>query len=130
MELLAYVLLKLKNQFYSFQELNPCSKMIRKAFKFKLNAGQKEEYKKRHDELWPELENLLKNAGIQDYSIFFDETTDSLFGILSIENPENLDDLPNHPIMKKWWDYMADIMEVNPNNSPKSIDLEEVFYMK
>lgn len=104
--------------------------MTRKAFKFKLNAGQKEEYKKRHDELWPELENLLKASGIQDYSIFFDESKNSLFGILSIENPENLDDLPNHPIMKKWWDYMADIMEVNPNNSPKSLNLEEVFYLK
>ncbi|MES2796258.1 MAG: L-rhamnose mutarotase [Bacteroidota bacterium] len=104
--------------------------MIRKAFKFKLNPGQKEEYKKRHEELWPELENLLKSAGIQDYSIFFDEATDSLFGILSIENPENLDDLPKHPIMQKWWDYMADIMEVNSDNSPKSIDLEKVFYMK
>lgn len=104
--------------------------MQRKAFKFKLNAGQKEEYKKRHDELWPELESLLKSAGIQDYSIFFDESTNSLFGVLNIENSENLDDLPNHPIMKKWWDYMADIMEVNPNNSPKSIDLEEVFYLK
>ncbi len=104
--------------------------MLRKAFKFKLNTGQKEEYKKRHDHLWPELEKLLKSAGIQDYSIFFDETTDSLFGVLTIENPENLDDLPNHPIMKKWWAYMADIMEVNEDNSPKSVSLKDVFYMK
>ena len=104
--------------------------MQRKAFRFKLNAGQKEEYKKRHDSLWIELEILLKTAGVKDYSIFFDKNDNTLFGILSIDNLANLDDLPNHPIIKKWWDYMADIMEVNPDNSPKSISLEEVFYLK
>ena len=104
--------------------------MQRKAFRFKLNAGQKAEYQKRHNPIWADLEVLLKSAGVQDYSIFFDETDDTLFGVLSIENPENLDDLPNHDIMKKWWKYMADIMEVNPDNSPKSISLEEVFYLK
>ena len=104
--------------------------MQRKAFRFKLNAGQKEEYQKRHNPIWTDLEVLLKSAGVQDYSIFFDETDNTLFGVFSIENLENLDDLPNHDIMKKWWKYMADIMEVNPDNSPKSISLEEVFYLK
>lgn len=95
-----------------------------------LNPGQEAEYKRRHDALWPELEQLLKETGISNYSIFLDESTLELFGVLDIENPENMDELPKHPIMKKWWAYMADIMEVNEDNSPKSTSLKEVFYMK
>lgn len=104
--------------------------MQRLAFKMKLNPGQEAEYKRRHDELWPELEQLLKETGIQNYSIFLDESTLDLFGVLNIENPEKMDDLPNNPVMKKWWAYMADIMEVNEDNSPKSVSLKDVFYMK
>ena len=96
----------------------------------KLNPGQEAEYKRRHDALWPELEQLLKETGISNYSIFLDESTLDLFGVLDIENPAKMDDLPKHPIMKKWWAYMADIMKVNEDNSPKSTSLKEVFYMK
>lgn len=104
--------------------------MQRVAFKMKLFRGQEEEYKKRHDKLWPDLEELLHQNGIRDYSIFLDETTNDLFGVLLIDNPANLDDLPAHPVMKKWWAYMKDIMESNPDNSPVSIPLKEVFYMQ
>src|SRR5262245_60007397 len=103
--------------------------MERVAFKMKLNKGQEAEYKKRHDELWPELEQLLKTTGVQEYSIFLDEETNSLFGILKIEQPVKLDELPSQPVMKKWWAYMKDIMESNPDNSPISIPLKEVFYL-
>ena len=95
----------------------------------KLHPGQGAEYKRRHDALWPELENLLKETGISDYSIFLDEKTLDLFGVLSIENPSRLEDLPQHPIMQKWWAHMADIMETNPDNSPVSASLSEVFYL-
>ena len=103
--------------------------MHRVAFKMKLFPGHEEEYKKRHDELWPELEELLKKSGISEYSIFLDPETNSLFGILKAEDPENLDNLPKHEVMKSWWKYMADIMESNPDNSPVSIPLKEVFYL-
>ncbi len=103
--------------------------MKRIAFKMQLNIGTEAEYKKRHDELWPELQQLLKSTGISDYSIFLDETTNSLFGILKIEDTTLLDDLPQHPIMQKWWLYMKDIMESNSDNSPVSIPLKEVFYL-
>ena len=103
--------------------------MKRVAFKMKLNPGQAEEYRRRHDELWPELKQLLKATGIQDYSIFLDEETNVLFGTLKIENQKRLDDLPHHPVMKKWWAYMHDIMETNPDHSPVSIPLAEVFYL-
>lgn len=100
------------------------------AFKMKLFPGFKDEYLRRHAELWPDLRQLLKEYGISDYHIFFDEETDILFAVQRVENREPRIDLRNHPIMKKWWDYMADIMEVNPDNSPVAGMLEQVFYMK
>lgn len=103
--------------------------MQRIAFKMQLNKGAEAEYKKRHDELWPELQQLLKSTGISDYAIFLDESTNSLFGTLKIEDAQLLNDLPAHPVMQKWWLYMKDIMESNPDNSPVSIPLKEVFYL-
>jgi L-rhamnose mutarotase len=104
--------------------------MHRLAFKMKLLNGFEEEYKRRHDEIWPELKLLLKETGICDYSIFLDGSTNILFGYLTISAPLALDDLPKQAIMKKWWSYMKDIMEVNPDNSPVSVPLEEVFYLQ
>jgi L-rhamnose mutarotase len=103
--------------------------MTRLAFKMQLHPGKEAEYKKRHDELWPELEQLLKEAGIQEYSIFLDPTTLSLFGVLKIKDPKALDNLPSHPVMKRWWTYMKDIMDSNPDHSPVSVPLKEVFYL-
>lgn len=101
----------------------------RNAFKMKLKSGFETEYKKRHDDIWPELEVLLSETGIQDYSIFLDEETLTLFAVQKIS--KNFDEafLPNHPIVKKWWAYMADIMETNPDNSPVAIPLKEVFHL-
>ena len=95
----------------------------------KLCAGQAEEYKHRHDELWPELKQLLKEATVSDYSIFLDEETLDLFGVLKITDVKNLDTLPLNPVMKKWWSYMKDIMESNADHSPVSIPLKEVFHL-
>jgi L-rhamnose mutarotase len=103
--------------------------MHRIAFKMKLFDGREDEYKKRHDDIWPELKTLLKETGVEDYSIFLDEETNILFGVLKIKNALKLDELPSHPVMKKWWAYMKDIMESNPDGSPVSIPLKEVFYL-
>jgi L-rhamnose mutarotase len=103
--------------------------MERVSNKMKLKAGMAEEYKKRHDELWPELHGLLKAAGICDYAIFLDEETNILFATLKVEDRTALDKLPLEAVMKRWWKYMADIMDTNPDNSPVSIPLKEVFYM-
>jgi len=102
---------------------------VRIAFKMQLFQGFEEEYKKRHDEIWPELQTLLKQSGISHYSIFFDETTNSLFGVMKVEDPKLLDNLPAQPVMQKWWKYMGDIMESNPDNSPVQTPLKEVFYL-
>ncbi|MFI5162864.1 MAG: L-rhamnose mutarotase [Sphingobacteriales bacterium] len=103
--------------------------MARVAFKMKLLPGNEAEYKKRHDEIWPELSALLKSTGISEYSIFLDEKTNSLFGFLKAEDQTLLDSLSKHVIMQKWWVYMSDIMESNPDHSPLSIALKEVFYL-
>jgi len=103
--------------------------MPRVAFKMKLIRGFEAEYKKRHDALWPELQTLLKQAGVKDYSIFLDEEANVLFGYLTIGDQTKLADLPSQPVMKRWWAYMKDIMETNEDNSPVTIPLKEVFYL-
>ena len=96
----------------------------------KLHRGMEEEYRRRHDEIWPELAGLLKETGICEYSIFLDPETNQLFGVLDIADPSKMQELPAHPVMKKWWAYMKDIMDSNPDNSPVSVSLKEVFYLQ
>ena len=103
--------------------------MTRVAFKMKLFRGCEAEYAKRHNAIWPELQQLLKNTGVRAYSIFLDEETNILFGVLTIDDPLKLDALPHHPVMQKRWDHMKDIMESNPDHSPVSFPLKEVFYL-
>lgn len=102
--------------------------MSKIAFKMKLKAGAKVEYQKRHDEIWPELAVLLKQHGISDYSIFLDEETNTLFAVQQQDGASS-QDLGRTEIVQKWWAYMADIMETNPDNSPVSIKLEQVFHL-
>ncbi len=104
-------------------------KEYRLAFKMQLYKGFEEEYKKRHNALWPDLETLLKSKGIREYSIFLDATTNILFSTMKAGDPHALDELPSHPVMQKWWEYMKDIMETNADNSPISMALQEVFYL-
>ncbi len=104
--------------------------MQRLAFKMYLNEGQKEEYRKRHNALWPELRQMLKDSGVSEYSIFLDEETSILFAFQKVSGGEGSQDLGQTEIVQKWWAFMADIMKTNPDNSPVSIPLEEVFYME
>ncbi|ALI97844.1 L-rhamnose mutarotase [Rufibacter tibetensis] len=102
--------------------------MQRFAFKMKLKPGCEAEYQKRHDAIWPELSQLLKEAGVSDYSIFLDAETNTLFAVQKQQGASS-QDLGTTEIVQKWWAYMADIMETNPDNSPVSVPLKEVFYM-
>ncbi len=104
--------------------------MQRFAFKMFLNPGMEAEYKRRHDEIWPELVELLRDAGISEYSIYLDPDTNTLFGVLLRHEKHGMDQLPEHPVMQRWWAYMADIMRTNDKNEPLAIPLESVFYMK
>jgi L-rhamnose mutarotase len=103
--------------------------MQRHAFKMRLNPGMEAEYTRRHDEIWPELVQLLKDTGISNYSIHLDRETNTLFGYLERRDDHTMADLPNHPVMKRWWAYMGDIMATNPDGSPVAIPLAETFYM-
>jgi L-rhamnose mutarotase len=102
---------------------------MRIASKMKLLKGFEREDQKRHDKIWPELKVLLKDTGISEYSIFLDAETDILFAYFTIKDEIQLSDLPDQPVMKRWWNYMKDIMETNPDNSPVSVPLKEVFYL-
>ncbi len=95
-----------------------------------LNEGQAREYQRRHDEIWPELVELLKRAGVSDYSIFFHEPTNSLFATLRRAPDHTMDALPLDPIMQKWWAYMADVMASDSKNEPVVEPLECVFHME
>jgi L-rhamnose mutarotase len=103
---------------------------MRVAFKMYLNEGQKEEYRKRHKALWPELQKLLKDAGISEYSIFLDEETNTLFAFQKVSGKGGSQDLGQTEIVQKWWAFMADIMRTNADKSPVSAPLEEIFYME
>lgn len=104
--------------------------MQKYAFKMKLNPGQKDEYKRRHDAIWPELVDLLRLAGVRDYSIHLDEETHTLFGVLWRTDDHRMDQLPAHEVMQRWWAYMADLMATNPDRSPVAVPLETVFHME
>ena len=102
--------------------------MQRCAFTMRIKPGFEAEYRKRHAEIWPELSRLLHAAGIRDYSIYLDKNNGTLFAVQKLTDNNTNNDLPGHPLMKKWWAYMADIMETNPDNSPLTHPLEEVFH--
>lgn len=103
---------------------------MRIAFKMKLHEGNEEEYKKRHNPIWSKLKEVLKDHGVITYSIYLDKETNILFGYAEIENKKKWDDVANTDVCKKWWDYMAPLMEVNDDNSPVSIELKEVFHIE
>lgn len=103
--------------------------MKRVAFKMKMIPGQKEEYIKRHDQIWPGIVELIKKSGVSDYSIFLDEETNILFALQKVDGELSSQDLGFNEIQQKWWDFMADIMETKPDNSPLTIPLTEVFHM-
>lgn len=98
------------------------------AFKMQLKPGVVDEYRRRHDEIWPELSALLTEVGIHDYSIFLDEETLSLFAVLKADDNSTRDTLPDHPVMKRWWDHMAPLMEVQPDNRPVETPLPLIFH--
>lgn len=103
--------------------------MQRLAFKMHLKAGQAEVYRARHDALWPELRELLRESGVSEYSIFLDEESNTLFAFQKVSGQGGSQDLSDNPVVQRWWAFMADIMETNEDNSPVTIPLHEVFFL-
>jgi len=95
----------------------------------RLKPGVAAEYQRRHDEIWPELAAELKAAGVSDYTIFLDEETLTLFAVQKLSDGNTAAGLPRSPVVRKWWDYMSPLMEVNPDGSPVAKPLGEVFHL-
>lgn len=100
------------------------------AFRMKLKPGATDEYRQRHDQIWPELAQLLRDAGIHDYSIFLDEETLHLFAVLKLKADNKRDSLPEHPVMQRWWAHMADLMETAADNRPLERPLVPMFHLE
>jgi L-rhamnose mutarotase len=103
--------------------------MQRYAFKMFLNPGCADEYKRRHDEIWPDLAALLKQSGVSNYSIHLDPETNILFAYLERRDDHTMDELPRHEVMRRWWDRMKDIMAAHPDGSPAAAPLREMFHL-
>ena len=96
----------------------------------KLKPGMKDEYRKRHDEIWPDLLELLRDSGISDYSIYLDDATNTLYASQKVSDDGGSQDLGTTPVVQKWWAHMSDIMDTNPDNSPIMHFMDDVFYME
>ena len=103
--------------------------MIRKAFRMAVNPQETSEYERRHSPIWPELQQVLREHGVHDYSIFLDEADGSLFGYVEIEDETQWDAIARTPVCRRWWTHMRDIMPTNPDDSPRSVPLREVFHL-
>lgn len=100
------------------------------AFRMQLKPGYVDEYRSRHDALWPELAQALREAGVYDYSIFLDEESLALFAVLKLRADHRRDSLPSHPVMQRWWDYMAELMDVEAGNRPREWPLVPMFHFE
>ena len=103
--------------------------MIRKAFVMSVNPDTHAEYEERHRPIWPELEEALKEHGVHNYSIFLHAETNQLFGYVETEDEARWDSIAQTDVCKRWWAHMADVMPSNPDSSPVSVDLREVFHI-
>lgn len=103
--------------------------MHKHAFRMTLNPGAADEYRRRHDAIWPELADLLHQAGVQDYSIHLDDGTGVLFAVMWRTDDHGMDDLPDHPVMRRWWAHMADLMQTNSDGSPVVVPLTPMFHL-
>lgn len=103
--------------------------MIRKAFLMSVDPTAHEEYKKRHDEIWPDLQSVLSAHGVHNYSIYLDRKRSLLFGYVEVESVERWDAIATTDACRRWWKYMRNVMPSNPDGSPVSEDLEEVFHL-
>lgn len=103
--------------------------MQKYAFRMMLKPGMAQEYRRRHDAIWPELADLLRAAGIRDYSIHLDPETDALFAVLWRRDDHGMDDLPGHPVMRRWWAHMADLMQTHPDGQPVAVPLSPMFHL-
>lgn len=98
------------------------------AFRMQLKPGNEAEYQRRHDALWPDLAAVLNDAGVFDYWIFLDPDTLALFAVLRLRSSDQREDLAQNPVVRRWWDHMAELMETHADNRPVEWPLTPVFH--
>ena len=103
--------------------------MLRKSFMMTLNPGRQTEYHRRHNPIWPELQQVLKTHGVHNYSIFLDRDTDKLFGYVELESEERWRQIAETAECRRWWDSMRELMICNADASPVVVELVEVFHL-
>lgn len=103
--------------------------MIRKAFLMMLKPGNREEYERRHNPIWADLQRVLKEHGVHNYSIFLDRDSDRLFAYAEIESEQLWEQIAHTEVCQRWWVYMSDLMLTNDDLSPAAVDLDEVFHI-
>ena len=103
--------------------------MIRKAFVLSVDPAARDEYERRHRPIWPELAQVLTSHGAHNYSIFLHQETHQLFGYVEVENEERWEAIAQTEVCRRWWAHMKDIMPANPDDSPVSLELTEVFHL-
>jgi L-rhamnose mutarotase len=103
--------------------------MLRKAFRMSVHPGRHEEYERRHSPIWRELEEVLTAHGARNYSIYLDPSDGSLFGYVEIEDEARWNAIAQTDVCRRWWTHMRDIMPANPDDSPRSVELREVFHL-
>ena len=128
--LIGSIVLYLLLGFIGCSRKNTSSNVIRKAFVMSVNAGQEAEYEKRHRPIWPELEATLKNHGVVTYTIFLLPETRQLFSYVEFKDQAQWDDVAKTAVCQKWWAHMKEVMPSNPDNSPVSTELHEVFHIE
>lgn len=100
-----------------------------KGFKMKLYDGMEKEYEKRHNELWQDMKDMIHEYGGKNYSIFWDKDTNILFGYIEIEDEEKWNASAETEVCRRWWHFMANVMETNPDERPVSVDLKMMFHL-
>src|SRR5258708_5344693 len=103
--------------------------MLRKAYLMNLRPGVEAEYERRHNPIWPELQQMLKDHGVNNYSIFLDRKTSKLFAYVEIESEESWSKIADAPVCKRWWAEMKELIFSNPDNSPIVEVIDEVFHI-
>ena len=103
--------------------------MIRRGFVMEVFADTHEEYERRHNPIWQELEDTLRSHGVTNYSIFLNAATNQLFGYAELEDLEQWQAIAGTDVCQKWWKHMGEVMPSNADNSPVSTEMKEVFHM-
>ena len=104
--------------------------MVRKAFLMTLKQGQQDEYERRHNPIWPELQETLRKHGVRNYSIFLNKNTDQLFLYAEIDSEELWQQIAETEACRRWWTHMKDVMFTNADDSPATVVLDEVFHLE